>query len=73
MDGAVYLTQTDESKKGNESFVYKNILIYGSNSISLNKPKFKVGDKVKISKWKKVFDKEIYLIGQQNYLQYQKF
>jgi hypothetical protein len=65
------MTPIEGSKKGNESFVYKNI--YGSNTISLNKPKFKVGDKVRISKWKKVLDKEIYPIGQQNYLQSQKF
>ena len=47
---------TPASKKKNESTVYYNL--YGDMEQSSSKPKFKVGDKVRIIKYKrKVFDK----------------
>ena len=48
--------QVEASKKKNESTVYFNL--YGDMEKLSSKPKFKVGDKVRISKYKtKVFDK----------------
>ena len=50
------MTPTEASKKKNEGVVYFNL--YGDMEISKQKPKFKVGDKVRISKYKRnVFDK----------------
>jgi hypothetical protein len=50
------MTPTEESNKKNESIVHKNL--YGNETdVKSIKPKFKVGDKVRISKYKKVFDK----------------
>ena len=50
------MTPTEASKKKNEGVVYFNL--YGDMETSRQKPKFKVGDKVRISKYKrKVFDK----------------
>ena len=50
------MTPTEASKKKNEGVVYFNL--YGDMETSKQKPKFKVGDKVRISKYKrKVFDK----------------
>ena len=44
------------SKKKNEGIVYFNL--YGDDMESSSKPKFKIGDKIRISKYKrKVFDK----------------
>ena len=44
------------SKKKNEGIVYFNL--YGDVEHSISKPKFKVGDKVRLSKYKrKTFDK----------------
>ena len=49
------MTTTEASQKNNEEIVYFNL--YGDMEPS-SKPKFKVGDKVRISKYKgKVFDK----------------
>ena len=50
------MTPVKASKKKNESAVYFNL--YGNMEQLSSKPKFKVGDKVRISKYKrKVFDK----------------
>ena len=50
------MTPTEASKKKNEGVVYFNL--YGDMETSRQKPKFKVGDKVRISKYKRpVFDK----------------
>ena len=68
------MTPVEASKKKNESAVYYNL--YGDMKQLSSKPKFKVGDKVRISKYKrKVFDKgytpnwteEIFLIDQIQY------
>ena len=53
---SIKMTPTEASEKKNEGTVYYNL--YGDMEISIQKPKFKVGDKVRISKYKrKVFDK----------------
>ena len=53
---SIKMTPVEASKKKNESTVYFNL--YGDMEQLLSKPKFKIGDKVKISKYKrKVFDK----------------
>ena len=53
---SIKMTPTEESKKKNEGTVYFNL--YGNLKQLSSKPKFKVGDKVRISKYKrKVFDK----------------
>ena len=50
------MTPVEASKKKNEGTVYFNL--YGGMETSKQKPKFKVGDKVRISKYKRnVFDK----------------
>ena len=50
------MTPIEASKKKNEGIVYFNL--YGNMEISKQKPKFEIGDKVRISKYKrKVFDK----------------
>ena len=50
------MTPTEASKKSNEGTVYFNL--YGDMEQLTSKPKFKVGDKVRISKYKrKTFDK----------------
>ena len=50
------MTPTEASKKSNEATVYFNL--YGDMGQVTSKPKFKVGDKVRISKYKRnVFDK----------------
>ena len=50
------MTPVDASNKKNKGVVYFNL--YGDMEQSSSKPKFKVGDKVRISKYKrKVFDK----------------
>ena len=50
------MTPVEASKKKNESTVYFNL--YGDMQQLSSKPRFKVGDKVRISKYKrKVFDK----------------
>ena len=50
------MTPVGASKKKNESIVYFNL--YGDMEQLSSKPKFKVGDKVRISKYKrKIFDK----------------
>ena len=50
------MTPTEASKKKNEGVVYFNL--YGDMETLKQKPKFKVGDKVRISKYKRnVFDK----------------
>ena len=53
---SVKMTPTDASEKKNEGTVYFNL--YGDMKTSKQKPKFKIGDKVRISKCKwNVFDK----------------
>ena len=53
---SVKMTPTEASKKRNEGTVYFNL--YGDMEPLSAKPKFKVGDKVRISKYKRnVFDK----------------
>ena len=52
----IKMTPVEASKKKNENTVYFNL--YGDMEQLLSKPKFKIGDKVRISKYKrKVFDK----------------
>ena len=52
----IKMTPVGASKKKNESIVYFNL--YGDMEQLSSKPKFKVGDKVRISKYKrKIFDK----------------
>ena len=53
---SIKMTPIEASKKENEGIVYFNL--YGDMETLSSKPKFKVGDKVRISKFKrKVFDK----------------
>ena len=53
---SIKMTPKQASMKKNEGKVYLNL--YGDMKISKRKPKFKVGDKVRISKYKrKIFDK----------------
>ena len=53
---SIKMTPTEASKKKNEGIVYFNL--YGDMESLSSKPKFKVGDKVRISKYKnKTFDK----------------
>ena len=53
---SIKMTPVEASKKKNESTVYYNL--YGDMKQLSSKPKFKVGDKVRITKYKrKVFDK----------------
>ena len=52
---SIKMTPTEASKKKNEGTVYFNL--YGNLKQLSSKPKFKVGDKIRISKYKrKVFD-----------------
>ena len=65
------MTPEEASKKKNEGVVYVNL--YGDIKPSSSKPKFKVGDKGRISKYKsKTFDKGYSLIGQKRYSQFIK-
>ena len=53
---SIKMTPVEASKKKNENIVYYNL--YGDMKQLLSKPKFKIGDKVTISKYKrKVFHK----------------
>ena len=53
---SIKMISVEASKKKNESTVYYNL--YGDMKQLAPKPKFKVGDKVRISKYsRKVFDK----------------
>ena len=53
---SIKMTPEQASRKENEDRVYLNL--YGQEMLQTAKPKFKVGDKVRISKYKrKVFDK----------------
>ena len=53
---SIKMTPIEASKKGNKGTVYFNL--YGDMGQVTSKPKFKVGDKVRISKYKRnVFDK----------------
>ena len=53
---SIKMTPTEASKKKNQGIVYFNL--YGNLEQVSSKPKFKVGDKVRISKYKRnVFDK----------------
>ena len=54
--GSIKLTPVEASKKKNHGLVYFNL--YGNIEALKQKPKFKIGNKVRISKYKrKVFDK----------------
>ena len=66
-NSSIKMTPVEASKKKNESTVYYNL--YGDIEQLSPEPKFKVGNKVRISKYKrKVFDKGgIHLIGQRRY------
>ena len=53
---SIKMTPTEASKKKNQGIVYFNL--YGNSEQVSSKPKFNVGDKVRISKYKRnVFDK----------------
>ncbi len=52
---SIKMTPIEGSKKENESIVYKNLYKDGNESDIKIKPKYKVGDKVRISKWKSTF------------------
>ena len=53
---SIRMTPTEASKKSNKGTVYFNL--YGDMKQVTSKPKFKVGDKIRISKYKRnVFDK----------------
>jgi transposase InsO family protein len=52
---SIKMTPVEGSKKENESIVYKNL--YRESKLSKKSNKFKVGDKVRISKWKGTFEK----------------
>ena len=53
---SIKMTPAEASNKKNEGVVYFNL--YGDMEQSSSEPKFKIGDKVRISKYKrKVFDK----------------
>lgn len=53
---SIKMTPTEASKKNNERTVYFNL--YGDMEQVSSKPKFKIGDKVRLSKYKRdVFDK----------------
>ena len=63
---SIKMTPVEASKKKNESTVYFNL--YGNMEQLSSKPRFNIGDKVKISKYKrKVFDKATHLIGLKKY------
>ena len=53
---SIKMTPVEASQKKNEGLVYFNL--YGDMETSKQKPKFKIGDKVRISKYKRrTFDK----------------
>ena len=52
---SIKMTPVDASKKENESTVYNNL--YPEEEEEIKKPKFKVGDRVRISKKKDTFEK----------------
>jgi hypothetical protein len=52
---SIKMTPVEGSTKENESTVYKNL--YGGSEMFKKSNKFKVGDKVRISKWKGTFEK----------------
>ena len=65
---SIKMTPVEASKKKNESTVYFNL--YSDMEQLSSKPRFKIGDKVRISKYKrKVFDKDTHLIGQVDKIQ----
>ena len=56
---SIKMTPVEASKKKNEGLVYFNL--YGDMETLKQKQKFKIGDKVRISKYKRnVFDKGLY-------------
>ena len=62
----IKMTPVEASKKKNESTVYFNL--YGDMEQLSSKPRFKIGDKVRISKYKRnLFDKATHLIGLKKY------
>lgn len=63
---SIKMTPVEARKKKNENTVYINL--YGYMEQLSSKHKFKIGDKVRISKYKrKVFDKGLRPIGQNRY------
>ena len=48
---SIKMTPIEASKKKNEGLVYYNL--YGDMKVAKKKPKFKVNDKVRISKYKR--------------------
>ena len=63
---SIKMTTVEASKKKNESTVYFNL--YGDMEQLSSKPRFKIGDKVRIGKYKrKLFDKDTHLIGLKKY------
>ena len=52
---SIKMTPTEASKKKNEGTVYFSL--YGNMDTSSSKPKIKIGDKVRISKYKHIFQK----------------
>ena len=63
---SIKMTPVEASKKKNESTVYFNL--YGDMEQLSSKPRFKIGDKVRIGKYKrKLFDKDTHLIGLKKY------
>jgi hypothetical protein len=52
---SIKMAHGEGSKKENESIVYRNL--YGQSEMYKKNNKFKVGDKVRISKWKGTFEK----------------
>ena len=64
---SIKMTPIEASKKKNEDLVYYNL--YGDMQVVKKKPKFKVGDKVRISKYKrKILIKAILQIGLKRFL-----
>ena len=64
---SIKMTPVEASEKKNEGLVYFNL--YGDMETLNHKPKFKIGDKVRISKYKrKVFDKSIHQTDQRKFL-----
>jgi len=52
---SIKMKPVEASKKKNEIQVRENL--YGNMVIETKKPKFKIGDKVRISRWKNIFSK----------------
>lgn len=63
---SIKMTPTEASKKKNQGIMHYNL--YSDREQLSSKPKFKIGDKVRLSNYKrKVFDKGTRLIGQKKF------